>query len=122
MTPPQQPPEADGRLEAAISTTMVQTLHRFTGRGPTRARTTISEDLIVCVLSATLTTAERNLVAHGEAVLVMRARQAYQDMMRPGLVASVEDLTGRNVSAFMSTNHIDPDLAAEIFVLLPRAA
>ena len=27
------------------------------------------------------------------------------------------ELTGRKVVAFMSANHIDPDLAAEIFVL-----
>jgi hypothetical protein len=34
-------------------------------------------------------------------------------------IASVEELTGRTVTAFMSANHIDPDLAAELFVLEP---
>lgn len=28
-------------------------------------------------------------------------------------------MLGRRVTAFMSTNHIDPDLAVEIFVLAP---
>jgi len=39
----------------------------------------------------------------------------------PSPVASaVEDATGRKVIAFMSQNHIDPDMAAEIFVLEPE--
>ena len=37
--------------------------------------------------------------------------------MREEAVAAVEQLIGRKVIAFMSTNHIDPDLAVEIFVL-----
>jgi uncharacterized protein YbcI len=40
------------------------------------------------------------------------------------LRAGVEALTGRRVVAFMSANHVEPDLAAEIFVLgdpLPEA-
>jgi len=37
--------------------------------------------------------------------------------MRPSLVEAVEGLTERNVVTFMSTNAIDPDAAAEIFVL-----
>ena len=31
--------------------------------------------------------------------------------------ADVERLTGRKVAAFMSDNHVDPDIAAETFVL-----
>jgi uncharacterized protein YbcI len=36
----------------------------------------------------------------------------------------IEELTGRKVIGFMSDNHIDPDLAVEVFVLepLPRPA
>jgi hypothetical protein len=33
----------------------------------------------------------------------------------------VEDALDRKVIAFMSTNHIDPDLAVEVFVLAPQA-
>ena len=39
--------------------------------------------------------------------------------MREDAIASIEELTGRKVAAFMSANHIDPDLAAELFVLEP---
>ena len=41
-------------------------------------------------------------------------------MMRQEQVASVEDLTGRTVMAFMSANHIDPDIGVETFVLEPE--
>jgi hypothetical protein len=40
--------------------------------------------------------------------------------MREDAIAKIEELTGRRVTAFMSANHIDPDLAAELFVLEPE--
>jgi hypothetical protein len=33
-------------------------------------------------------------------------RQAYQQTMRPELIAGVEELTGRKVAAFLSANHL----------------
>ena len=36
-------------------------------------------------------------------------------------ISVIEELTGRHVAAFMSNNHIDPDLAVEIFVLQPSS-
>ena len=40
--------------------------------------------------------------------------------MSSDCIASVENLTGRTVLAFMSANYIDPDLAAEVFILKPQ--
>ena len=37
--------------------------------------------------------------------------------MRPELVEAVESLTGRKVLAALSTSEVDPDVAAEVFVL-----
>ena len=37
--------------------------------------------------------------------------------MRNELTAAVEGLTRRKVVAFMSASHVEPDLAAEVFVL-----
>ena len=48
-------------------------------------------------------------------------RRAYQDAMRTDCIAAIEDLTSRTVAAFMSANHIDPDLAAEVFILNPES-
>jgi len=42
--------------------------------------------------------------------------------MRADLIEIVERHLGRKVIAFMSQNHIDPDLAVEVFVLEPGAA
>ena len=42
--------------------------------------------------------------------------------MRDALVGIVERELDRKVIAFMSQNHIDPDLAIEVFVLKPGEA
>jgi uncharacterized protein YbcI len=117
-------PQVNGRgvLTAAISNAMVGLLHRYTGRGPTRARTTIDHDIIVCVLGATLTKGEQSLVQNGKAEVVLHGRRAFQDTMQADAITAVQELSGRRVVAFMSNNHIDPDLAVEVFVLEPVAS
>ena len=107
----------DGQTLAAISNAVVRILHARTGRGPTEARTTISGDLVVCVLRDTLTVGERTLVNDGQAQTVLDVRKLYQMAMRQDLSAAVETHTGRKVIAFMSDNNIDPDTAIEAFIL-----
>ena len=48
---------------------------------------------------------------------MLAIRATYQQSMRSELVAIVERLTGRKVAAFMSSNHVNPDVAVESFVL-----
>jgi uncharacterized protein YbcI len=107
---------------AKIATSVVQVLHEHTGRGPTKAKTTINEDVVTVLLADTLTNGERNLVEHGRANRVIRLRHDYQLVMRDDLVEIVERELDREVIAFMSQNHIDPDLAVEVFVLEPANA
>ena len=111
-----------GAMAAAISSGIVSLMHSYTGRGPVRARTTIDDNIIVCVLEATLTKAEQQLVESGKEKVVLRGRRAIQATLEDEAIALVEELTDRDVVAFMSNNHIDPDLAVEIFVLAPVAA
>jgi uncharacterized protein YbcI len=113
-------PEKGGSHSAAISQRVVRLMSEYTGRGPTKARTTISKNLITVVLEDTLTRGERSLVADGKYDLVLTTRFAFQQTMRTDLVAAVQDITGRDVAAFMSANHIDPDMAVEVFVLNPE--
>jgi uncharacterized protein YbcI len=108
-----------GERAAAISALVVKLMSEYTGRGPTKARTYIDRDVITVLLRDTLTKGERSLVRDGKAELVTNTRSAFQQTMKNDLVAGVEALTGRSVLAFMSTNHLDPDMAAEIFVLAP---
>jgi uncharacterized protein YbcI len=110
---------ARGSVQAEISNAIVQLLREYTGRGPTRARTTISGDLVVCMLADTLTKGELSLVKDGHEELVLTTRKAYQNTMRTDIVAAVERITSRKAMAFMSDNHIDPDYAVEVVILEP---
>jgi uncharacterized protein YbcI len=105
---------------AMISTSAVQLLHDYTGRGPTKAKTLINEDLVTIVLADTLTKGEQKLVDSGLPDRVIQLRHDFQMVMREELVAVVERNLARKVIAFMSQNHIDPDLAVEVFVLQPQ--
>lgn len=106
-----------GELSAALSNAIVALMAEYTGRGPTKSRTYVHENLIVCVLHDSLTKGERSLVANGKEDAVLEMRRIYQDTMRPELTAIVERLTGRKVAAFMHSNHVHPDVAIESFVL-----
>jgi uncharacterized protein YbcI len=114
----EQPP--NGGKSIAISNLTVRLLSEYTGRGPTRARTHLSGDLVAVVLHDTMTKGERSLIRDGERDRVLGTRQAYQRTMRAELAGGVSDIMGREVIAFMSDNHIDPDMAAEIFALEPQ--
>jgi uncharacterized protein YbcI len=109
-----------GALKGRISTATVQLMHDYTGRGPTQARTYIADDLVTIVLRETMTSAETNLVAAGHDAFVLELRHKFQMAMKKDSVAMVEGLTDRKVVAYMSTNNIDPDVAAEIFMLEPE--
>jgi uncharacterized protein YbcI len=110
-----------GALNAAISEAVVRLMAQRTGRGPTKARTTIDRDVIVVVLQNSLTSGEQFLVDRDHSEQVLDTRRAYQAAIRTDCVAAVEALTDRTVTAFMSANHIEPDLAAEVFVLEPES-
>jgi uncharacterized protein YbcI len=106
-----------GPLSADISRLVVRLVAEYTGRGPTKARTTIRDDTIICVTQDNMTKAERRLAAEGETDLVVTIRRKFQTTMRDDLVGGVELLTGRNVLSFMSDHDADHDYAAEVFIL-----
>jgi uncharacterized protein YbcI len=107
----------DGELALAISTAVVRELAGTTGRGPMRAKTTLGDNAVFVVLQDTLTRGERNLVDAGESDAVLDLRRLWQKVMRSSCSRKIEDLTGRKVVGFMSDNHIDPDIAVEVFIL-----
>jgi uncharacterized protein YbcI len=106
-----------GRLAATISAGVVHVFSEHTGRGPTRARTTIDGETVVVVLQDSMTKAERSLVHAGKDAEVLQLRRSFQETMSSDLIAVVERLTRSTVRVFMSANHIEPDAAAEIFLL-----
>ena len=109
----------DGELAATISNTVVRALARTTGRGPTKAKTTLGDNGVFVVLQDTLTRGEQTLTDAGEGVAVLDLRRRWQRVMQADVSREIEELTGRKVIGFMSDNHIDPDLAVEVFVLEP---
>jgi uncharacterized protein YbcI len=116
MAPSNDQPRGSS-LHAALSDMVMRVTAEYTGRGPTKARTTINGEWIFVTLTDTLTKGERTLAATGRSQFVRDARRAFQDAMRDDMVANVERLTGRRVIAFLSDNHIDPDVAIECFQL-----
>jgi uncharacterized protein YbcI len=106
-----------GALNAAISNAVVRLFRENVGKGPTKARTIHSGKFVLCVLEDAMTKAERTLATHGKEDYVLGMRHALQETMHDELNAAVQALTGRKVVAFMSANHVDPDVAAEVFVL-----
>ena len=106
-----------GPLRGGISRAVVGLFSAHTGRGPTKARTTIDGKLIVVLLHDSMTHGEQTLVQAGRHAEVLQMRRTFQETMRPSLVEAVEALTDRTVVTFMSANDIDPDAAAEIFLM-----
>jgi uncharacterized protein YbcI len=112
-------PPASNSKHAAISNMTVRLLSEYTGRGPTRARTFLNEDMVTIVLKDTLTKAERQLVENERGELVLSTRKTFQEIMSNDLIAGIEEILQRKVIAFLSANHIAPDIAIESFILAP---
>jgi uncharacterized protein YbcI len=111
----------DGELAGEISNIVVRALTRTTGRGPTKAKTTLGTNGVFVVLQDSLTRGEQTLADAGDGAVVLDLRRRWQAAMQADLSREVERATGRKVIGFMSDNHIDPDLAVEVFVLEPLA-
>ena len=110
-------PQGGGQLAAEISNAVVKALARTTGRGPTKAKTTLGDNGVFVVLQDSLTRGEQTLADAGEGDAVLDLRRRWQRVMKEDMSHDIEELTGRKVIGFMSDNHIDPDLAVEVFVL-----
>ena len=93
-------------------------LHReHFGRGPGAAKTHITDNLVVCVLTDVFTPLERTLIDAGQEARVRETRAIHHAATEDAYKARMEAVLGRPVEAHMSTIHIDPDVAVDIFVL-----
>src|SRR5881275_359213 len=95
-----------GELAAAISTAVVHMLAERTGKGPTKAKTTLGENGVFVVLEDNLTKGERHLAEAGEGASVLDTRRLWQHVMREDMSGMVEKLTGRRVVGFLSDSDI----------------
>lgn len=111
-----------GQLAAAVSNLVVHLFSEYTGRGPTRARTTIKDDLVICLARNSMTKAELRLVQEGEEKTVMEIRAKLHHVMGEDLKKGVAMLMERKVVSFMSAYDVANDCSAVIFVLEPSEA
>jgi uncharacterized protein YbcI len=109
-------PLAGGHLLAAISNRIVAILREHYGRGPMKAKTYALDDLIVVVMRGSgFTPLEKTIMDSGEPDRVVAMRHDFQRVMTKRFTETIEELTGRNVVAFLSQAHVDPDITMEIF-------
>ena len=108
-----------GEVLADISLSMVELYKESYGKGPTRARTYMSDDLVVCLLQGTLTAHERTLRDGGRGHAVTEQRETLQDVLRDQFVETIEALTGRKVITSISGLDLGTETDAQLFVLEP---
>jgi uncharacterized protein YbcI len=113
------PGPARGETLAQISTGLVQLHSRYYGKGPTKAKTHLVGDMVVSILRGGFTRVERTLLDTGQVESVYQMRRSFQQAMEDEFRRVVQEATGRNVIAYMSSINVDPDLAVELFLLEP---
>jgi uncharacterized protein YbcI len=107
-----------GHLLAAISNRIVAILRDHYGRGPMKAKTYALDDIIVVVMRGSgFTPLEQTIMDSGEPDRVVAMRHDFQHMMATRFKDTIEELTGRNVVAFLSQAHVEPDITMEIFFI-----
>jgi uncharacterized protein YbcI len=109
--------KALGEIRATISREIVRLQAEYYGKGPTKAKTYVFDDLVVVVLEETFTRAERTLAQRGEADAIQHIRRRFQQQMAEEFTSVVEQATGRRVRAFLSETNIDEDVSVETFLL-----
>jgi uncharacterized protein YbcI len=110
-------PKALGETRAKISREIVRLQSEYYGKGPTRAKTYIVDDLVVVVLEESFTRAEKTLVERGEREAIQQIRRRFQQQMAESFISIVEQATGRKVRVFLSETDVGQDVSVETFLL-----
>jgi uncharacterized protein YbcI len=116
-TPAPDSRHAGGDIRGNISRRIVQLHKEFYGRGPDKAKTYVSGDLVVVLMRGGFTRVEETLLEEGRGEAVIQQRTDFQHVMVDRFSEVIEDETGRKVIAMMSSSHQHPDLLGEMFVL-----
>jgi uncharacterized protein YbcI len=113
----EEPRQSLGEMRATISREMVRLQAEYYGKGPTRAKTYIVDDLVVVVLEESFTRAEKTLAERGEREAIQQIRRRFQQQMAESFTSVVEQATGRKVRVFLSDTDIEQDVSVETFLL-----
>lgn len=106
-----------GPLLAEVTNAVVKLHRTHYGKGPTRSKSYLIDDVLICVMRDVFTTVERTLVDAGEWDKVRETRLAFQEAMSDRFTEAIEEIVGRRVVGFTSQVLLDQDIAIEVFVL-----
>jgi uncharacterized protein YbcI len=112
-------------LLTAVTAAMVAMHERYHHRVPVTAKTLLlGDEVLICVLAGVYSDVEKTMIELQRGTLVQQVRSAFQVAMEHKFIAAVERLSGREVLAFVSDQHVGPDIEIELFMLRPveRAA
>jgi uncharacterized protein YbcI len=113
-----EPPLSGGRLLSAISKSIVAIIREHYGRGPMKAKTYVLDDLVVVVMRGSgFTALEQTIMDDDGADRVVAMRHEFQRLMAGRYTDAIAGLTGREVVAFLSQAHVEPDVTIEIFLM-----
>ena len=114
--------QREGSVAAAITEGLVRLHKQYYGKGPTKAKTYLVNDTVICLLEGGLTVVEKTLIDEGNAGAVENIRRSFQSAMETRFKHVVEESTGRSVIAYISQINAEPELALEVFLLEPGPA
>jgi uncharacterized protein YbcI len=103
-----------------ISNTAVALHREHFGRGPGAAKTHVSDNLVVCVLTDVFTPVERTLIEAGQEERVRETRAVHRAATDAIYKERMEAVLGRQIEAHLSSINVDPDVAVDVFVLGPE--
>lgn len=110
-------PLAGKELLDAVTEAMVSLHERYHHRAPVTARSQmLGNDLLACVMGGVYTEVEKTMIELQRGTVVQETRSAFQQAMQRRFIDEVELLSGREVLAFISNQHVGPDIEVEIFV------
>ena len=111
-----QSTERGASLLSQLSTEMVRALKQYWGKGPTKAKSYMFDDMLFIVMQGGLTKAEETMLEFGEVDLVRQFRQTFENQMTARLTDLIEELTGRKVLTYQSQILFNPTRVIEMFV------
>jgi uncharacterized protein YbcI len=112
---PEQTPR--GHVLTNISNAIVGLHKEYYGKGPTKTKTHVVDDTVICVLRGGFTPVEKTLIDSGRASAVREIRHAFQQAMRTRFVDVIETTLERKVIAYLSQVHTEPEVSVEVFLL-----
>jgi uncharacterized protein YbcI len=110
---------AIGPMLADVTNALVRLHRQHYGKGPTRSKSYLLDDVLICVSRDVLTTVERTLVEAGDHGKVRDTRLAFEDAMRERFTGEVERIVGQRVLGFSTQILVTRDVAIQTFVLSP---